>query len=238
LQCLIIAAGQGKRLATLGDSKPLVPIGGRPLIEWVILAAQKADLQDIVVVTGYNSIKLTSFLNQLSRRENLKIKTVLNDEWEKENGISVLKAKDHIQDKFILLMADHLFAGTILPRLINQSGGGNGLLLAVDFQIKSQPNVDLNDVTRVLVKAGQIKAIGKHLTDFNAFDTGIFLCTPLLFSALKKSGQMGNNSLSGGVQILADQGKAGTMDVDGSFWIDVDDEAALNKAERFLPQIL
>jgi choline kinase len=235
---LIIAAGQGKRLAARGDSKPLVKIGGRPLIEWVILAAKRAGLQDIIVVTGYNSIKLTSFLNKLSRRETLKIKTVFNDDWEKENGISVLKAKDHIQDKFILLMADHLFAGDILPRLKTQPCGNNGLVLAVDFQIQDQPYVDLTDVTRVQVEAGQIMAIGKHLTDFNAFDTGIFLCTPLLFSALKKSSKMGNNTLSGGVQILADLGKAGTMDIDGSFWIDVDDETALDKAERFLPQLL
>jgi choline kinase len=235
---VIIAAGQGKRLAARGDSKPLVEIGGRPLIEWVILAAKKADLQDIVVVTGYNSIKLTSFLNKLSRRETLTIKTVFNNEWEKENGISVLQAKDHIQDKFILLMADHLFAGNILPRLKNQPGGDNGLVLTVDFKTEDQPNVDLTDVTRVLVKAGQIKAIGKHLTDFNAFDTGIFLCTPLLFSALEKSSQMGNNTLSGGVQILANLGKAGTMNVDGSFWIDVDDETALDKAAHFLPQLL
>lgn len=238
MQCLIIAAGQGKRLAARGDSKPLVQIGGRPLIEWVILAAKKADLQDIVVVTGYNSIKLTGFLNKLSRREKLSIKTVFNNDWEKENGISVLKAKDHIQDKFILLMADHLFTGDILSRLKTQPCGDNGLVLTVDFQIQGQPYVDLADVTRVQVEAGQIKAIGKQLTDFNAFDTGIFLCTPFLFSALEKSGQMGNNTLSGGVQILADQGKAGTMNVDGSFWIDVDDETALDKAERLLPQLL
>lgn len=208
------------------------------MIEWVILAAKKAGLIDIVVVTGYNSVKLTSFLNKLSHRENLKMKTVVNNDWEKENGISVLKAKDHIHDKFILLMADHLFAGNILSRLKTQSCGNNGLVLAVDFQIQDQQYIDLADVTRVQVEAGQIKAIGKHLTDFNAFDTGIFLCTQLLFSALKKSSQMGNHTLSGGVQILADQGKAGAMDVGGSFWIDVDDEAALNKAERFLPQIL
>jgi choline kinase len=237
LQCLIIAAGQGKRLAARGDSKPLVQIGGRPLIEWVILAAKRAGLTDIVVVTGYHADKLSGFLNELSRREILAIKTILNDDWEKENGLSVLKAKGHIHDKFILLMADHLFAGDILPRLKTQFFGDNGLVLAVDFQIHDQPHIDLADVTRVQVEAGRIKAIGKHLTMFNAFDTGIFLCTPLLFTALEKSSQRGDNSLSGGVQILADLGKAGTMDVDGSFWIDVDDENALDKAERFLPRL-
>lgn len=238
MQCLIIAAGQGKRLKARGDSKPLVEVCGRPLIEWVILTVKQAGFKDLVVVTGYNSVKLTNFLNKLSRRENLKIKTVFNDNWEKENGVSVLKAKGHIQDKFILLMADHLFTGDVLSRLKNHPSGNNEIVLVVDFQIKNPPYVDLADVTKVWVEAGQIKAIGKHLNDFNAFDTGIFLCTPLLFSALEKSNQTGNNTLSGGVQILADLGKVGTMDIDSSFWIDIDDETALNKAEHFLPRLL
>ena len=42
MKCLIIAAGKGSRLRQLGDSKPLIPILGVPLIERVIRIAMEA----------------------------------------------------------------------------------------------------------------------------------------------------------------------------------------------------
>ena len=41
MKCLIIAAGRGSRLLKKGDSKPLVPLLGLPLIERTILTARK-----------------------------------------------------------------------------------------------------------------------------------------------------------------------------------------------------
>ena len=42
MKCLIIAAGKGSRLRQQGDSKPLVPILGLPLIERIIRSAMEA----------------------------------------------------------------------------------------------------------------------------------------------------------------------------------------------------
>ncbi|MBW1612904.1 MAG: NTP transferase domain-containing protein [Deltaproteobacteria bacterium] len=46
MKCLIIAAGRGSRLSGKGDSKPLIPLLGLPLIERVILTATNAGLTD------------------------------------------------------------------------------------------------------------------------------------------------------------------------------------------------
>ena len=56
--------------------------------------------------------------------------------------------------------------------------------LAVDFNIAGSIN-DLDDVTRVKCSNGRIVNIGKVIRDFNAIDTGIFLCTPVIFDALE-----------------------------------------------------
>ncbi|MFQ5716908.1 MAG: NTP transferase domain-containing protein, partial [Nitrospinales bacterium] len=53
MKCLIIAAGRGSRLQMRGDSKPLIPIFGMPLIERVIRSAHEAGADDFYVVTGY-----------------------------------------------------------------------------------------------------------------------------------------------------------------------------------------
>jgi NDP-sugar pyrophosphorylase family protein len=52
MKCLIIAAGKGSRLRQQGDSKPLIPILGLPLIERVIRSAIEAGADDFYVVTG------------------------------------------------------------------------------------------------------------------------------------------------------------------------------------------
>ena len=41
MKCLVIAAGKGSRLRLKGDSKPLIPILGVPLIERVIRPARE-----------------------------------------------------------------------------------------------------------------------------------------------------------------------------------------------------
>ena len=58
MKCLIIAAGKGSRLANKGDSKPLLPLDGIPLIERVILSVMAAGVKNFYVITGYNGDKI------------------------------------------------------------------------------------------------------------------------------------------------------------------------------------
>ncbi len=235
MQCLIIAAGRGSRLRSLGDVKPLVPLLGIPLIERVIRNAQAGGADRFIVVTGYEGKRLDTFLEALSQRLGVEITTIHNDQWEKENGLSVLRARHTLGDEpFLLLMADHLFEPALVRTLLTVSRLDEGVLLAVDRNL-ANPLVDLDDVTRVAFDNGnRIQTIGKGLTNFNGFDTGVFLCTPAIFDALEKSaGEQGDTTLSGAIQILAEKGKAQAVPVD-QFWIDVDDEAAFRRAEQAL----
>ena len=235
MKCLIIAAGSGSRLAALGDSKPLVSLLGLPIIERVLLAAKRGGIKDFYVVTGYNGEKVRAFLEVLAPRRNLSITPVVNEQWNQAgNGMSVLKAREHLQEPFILLMADHLFDADIVARLQQVSLGKNQVCLAIDRNL-SNPLVDGDDVTKVRVDQEQIRAIGKHLEDYNAYDTGLFLCHPTLFEGLEKSmTEHKDSSLAGGIRILAQQRKAGTMEVGDSFWLDVDNEQMLNRGECHL----
>jgi 1L-myo-inositol 1-phosphate cytidylyltransferase len=128
-------------------------------------------------------------------------------------------------------MSDHLFDGEILRRLLAEPIADDEVILAVDSRILNHPTADLDDVTKVLVEGGAIRDIGKTLTEYNAFDTGIFLCTPAIFAALEESFLAGDHSLSGGIRVLASRGKARVFDVGDALWIDVDDSPAYARAE-------
>lgn len=232
---LIIAAGKGERLSSVCPVKPLLPVCGQALIDWTVKALLKAGIKEIIVVIGYEGDRIEEHLKKQNYLEGAVLHFVQNEEWEKENGLSVYKAKELVDDRFILLMSDHIFDPEILIKIKNEQIEDDELILAVDYRIDNHPYVDLDDVTRVQVEDGHIISIGKGIIQYNAFDTGIFYCTPALFTALEESQRLSKNfTLSGGVRIMAIKGKARVMDIEDKFWIDIDDLKAYNKVEEFL----
>ncbi len=232
MKCLIIAAGKGSRMAAMGDSKPLVQLGGIPLIERVILTVMEAGVVDFHVVTGYNGDKIQERLTAFAHKHPAVIDFIHNEQWEKKNGISALCARGKLREPFFLLMSDHLFDSAIIKELRSEGIGQGEVKLAVDMRIKNNPLVDLDDVTRVLVENGRIRDIGKTIPVYNAFDTGIFLGTPALFDALEESIADGDTSLSGGIRKMARKQKARVFDIGNRSWIDIDDDAAFTRAQK------
>jgi CDP-L-myo-inositol myo-inositolphosphotransferase len=231
VKCIIIAAGQGTRLRAKSEVKPLIPLLGVPLIERVIRSAMEGGMDEFYVVTGYQGEQVANFLKQLAKRLNITVTIIQNDDWQKGNGFSVLKARCAITEPFLLLMGDHLFEQTIIQSLHKQPLNDSEVLLAVDTDINN-PLVDIEDVTKVRTENGHILNIGKTIDDFNGFDTGLFLCTPAVFEALDRACKIHNDTtLSAAIQILADEKRAKSVQARG-FWIDVDDERALQRAER------
>ena len=230
---LIVAAGQGVRLRGAATSKPLAPIGGVALIERVIAGAAQAGVSEFVVVTGYEGERVAQALGAISARLGVPVACVFNPDWRGANGVSVLAAEAELPGAFILLMADHLFDPSILADLIAQAPSATPVVLAVDRRLDN-PLVDLDDVTRVQTgPGGLIRRIGKLIEGYDAFDTGLFLAGPALLDALREDvAEGGSGGISAGMQRLALAGRAGTFDIGDRFWIDVDDAAALEKAER------
>jgi NDP-sugar pyrophosphorylase family protein len=56
-ECLILAAGNGSRIAQMsgGVPKPLVPLRGIPLLEHVMTSCQEAGITRFVIVVGYRA---------------------------------------------------------------------------------------------------------------------------------------------------------------------------------------
>lgn len=236
MDALILAAGYGSRLAALSPSKPLTPVCGTPLIEIGVRQAVAAGVTRVVVVTGHAADELESFLQALADRLGLPIEAERLDGWDRPNGWSVLAGAERITGDYLLVMADHIFETALLARLLATRGADCGVTLAIDRRCDS-PLVDPDDATWVRTgPGGAIVALGKHLVPHDAVDCGAFLATPELAPAIREaiaSGAAG--SLSDGVQRLADRGRAATVDVGETWWLDVDDPRALALAEAEAP---
>jgi 1L-myo-inositol 1-phosphate cytidylyltransferase len=233
MNCLIVAAGTGGRLRQRGQSKPLVPVNGVRLLERVITRARSAGVERFFVVSGYRGEEVRAALDVFSAREAIPIVHVSNDEWQRGNGVSVLKARPFLDGPFLLSMCDHLVDPDILRDLIASTLEPDTVTLAVDFNVAGSINA-LDDVTRVMCSNGRIVHIGKVIREFNAIDTGVFLCTPVIFDALEVSQAAGDDSISGAMNVLARRDQARVFDIQGRLWLDVDDPATLDKAETLL----
>jgi 1L-myo-inositol 1-phosphate cytidylyltransferase len=236
VDAVIIAAGYGSRLREVSDSKPLTPVAGVPLIELGVRQAHAAGAERVIVVTGHAAERVEAFLAELAARSGIAVETVRVADWSLPNGHSVIAGASRTRGDFLLTMADHVFADPLLDRLARSGGAGHGVTLAIDRRTDS-PLVDPDDATWVTTDPrGLIRAIGKALAHYNAVDCGAFLATRELPEAIAEAIALGRSgSLSDGMQLLADRGRAATLDVAGDWWLDVDDPRAHALAEADAP---
>ena len=234
-QCLILAAGNGSRLVSRSSSvpKPLVQVHGRPLLEHIIMGARGAGIRSFAIVVGYRGDVIQQWCAKQAFAD-IEITFIENCEYHKDNGISVLKARGEIHDPFLLLMADHIFESRTARALLQQPLGKGEVILAVDSNLDSI--FDLEDVTKVLRDGDHIVDIGKQIAKYDAFDTGMFLCSPELFGVLESTKKNGNCSLSDGMRKLGQAKRLRAFDIGDATWQDVDTPEALAYTEILFDQ--
>jgi 1L-myo-inositol 1-phosphate cytidylyltransferase / CDP-L-myo-inositol myo-inositolphosphotransferase len=234
-QCLILAAGNGRRLieSSGGAPKPLVQLHGKSLLEHVILGAREAGIERFIIVVGYGADAMRRWLADRWLGK-VAVAVVENREYHKDNGISVLKARNLLREPFLLLMADHIFEPRTARALLEEPLTNGEVILAVDPKLDLV--FDLDDATKVRRDGDRIVDIGKTIPEYDAFDTGMFLCSPALFDTLESAKKEGNCSLSDGMRILGRDGKLRAFDIGQAAWQDVDTPQALAYAESIFDQ--
>ena len=232
-QVVILAAGQGTRLRKNQKDylKPLYPLHGKPLIAYVMQSFFAAGVIDFYVVVGFCKEELVEGLQEVLPT-GARLELIDNPDWKLSNGISLLKAHGTVQGRFFLSMADHIFQTKMVQALSESASHLDCLYLGVDTKLDTI--FDMDDATKVVTNNGMIQDIGKELEEFNAVDTGLFVCPQDIFTHLKKAMREGDCSLSDGVRSMAAENKARVADIGAAFWQDVDTPEMLSHAENWL----
>ena len=232
---VILAAGSGSRLyPTVNTPKPLINVLGLSLAERVICILCKAvNIRHFIVILGFENELVKAHFTDISHRRSVTIEFHEATDWQRGNGASALAAKGHTgAAPFFLVMSDHLFDTAIAQALVQNPPVSGSICLAVDHD--KTGIFDLDDVTRVQITNDRIKTIGKNLQQWDAGDTGVFLCTTALFEGLEKAAEANKHGLSDALRELAQEDRARTVDVTGRSWLDVDTPQALHEAEHRL----
>ena len=72
MKCVIFAGGKGTRMSTYDDNtpKPLVTIGGKPIIWHIIKCYQYYGISDFIICLGYHQEKFKEYFSNLLLEEN------------------------------------------------------------------------------------------------------------------------------------------------------------------------
>jgi 1L-myo-inositol 1-phosphate cytidylyltransferase len=146
--------------------------------------------------------------------------------------VSVLAARPLAPRRFALLMGDHVFEPRVLERLVHVPLDRDESLLAVDA--RPAPADVAAEATKVRRQGSRIVAIGKHLVEYDALDTGLFVCSDTLFDALTAARGGGDTTLSGGIRQLANVGLMRALEIGDASWCDIDTVSDLEAAESAL----
>jgi choline kinase len=111
---VIIGAGRGSRLGHNTDEIPktLVPVMGRPMLDWILDALGAAGFarKDVVFVCGY--------AEEVVRARYPEFTFVKNEDWANNNILlSLLCAREYLHGGFISTYADIVYDGAIVQKL-------------------------------------------------------------------------------------------------------------------------
>jgi choline kinase len=232
---LILAAGFGSRLEPAKGSsrlKPLLSVAGEPLIVRVIRGMERAGCLRVVVVVGFLADELEREL-RAAYAGPLELEFVLNTEFEKSNGLSVVAARERLEASFLLSMSDHLLGDELMQLAADHQPLEGGAALLVDYKVACV--FDLDDATKVRAQGTRLIEIGKELPRYDCIDTGLFVGTHGLVRALEAvAKERGDASVSQGIQRLAAEGRMEALDIGEGFWADIDTPEMLADAEQRL----
>jgi len=205
---------------------------GLTLVERTISSCRAGGVEEFVVVVGYGTEQMAPYLRSLRLKLGVRLQVVESSHWELGNGASALASEPYVDGPFFLLMSDHIFAPQFLQRLLDRDDGRRAGALVVDEDLERIRGV--HEATKVRRANGDISAIGKQLTRFDAVDTGVFLFRPALFYALREAAGAGEHTLGAAVQLLASRGEVSWAPAAGLFWQDIDTPEDLEFARSHL----
>jgi UDP-N-acetylglucosamine diphosphorylase/glucosamine-1-phosphate N-acetyltransferase len=187
VQAVILAAGEGTRLRPFTSNRPkvMLPIGNRPILEFVVEALVANGIRDIILVVGYKKERIMSFFGDGSRFDT-HITYIIQD---KQLGTAHAMAclKGAVKGRFLVLPGDNIVDKATVSSLLTMDHGNSVLVTESDEPSKYGV---------VRLQGDKIVAIEEKPREIisNIINTGLYNFEPSMLSRFErgvKQGQYG-----------------------------------------------
>jgi choline kinase len=236
---MVLAAGAGRRLESLTEDLPktLLPVDGeRTILDIALGNLRRAGLETVVVVTGYAAERLSERQAALEERHDVKLELVYNpkaEEW--NNCYSLWCAREHFAQGVLLCNGDTVHPPEVEERLLAARGDAE-LVLALD----DAKTLGAEEMKVLLGEDGLLRGINKAHDPAAAAGEyiGLTVIEPAAAEGLADALETTWRRDPGlyyedGFQEYSDRGgRVGVASVGGLDWVEVDDQADLDRARE------
>lgn len=236
-KAVILSAGQGRRLLPLTKDSPkcLLPISGKPIIEWQIDALLTVGIKEIIVVTGFQT-RLVEELLQQRYPDHKQIRILFNPFFEvADNLASCWIARSVMDGNFLLLNGDTIFDVSLLKQVLESEPAP--ITLSIDYK----KVYDADDMKVQLDNKGLVKHVNKTLPEdqIDAESIGLIYFRsngPILFhdaveDALRYPTELKSWYLTI-IDKLAGKSLVNVCSISGHRWCEIDYSSDLTKAQE------
>ena len=207
-QGLILAAGLGKRMAPLSNNlvKSLLPVAGRPFIEWQIMTLIESEVEKIWIVCGKNN---DDFKEKIGNGEkyDIEIEYVVQ---EKQTGTAdaLLQVREKIVGDFYCLNGDVIVNKKTL-KLLDEKERGMAVVKVDDVSAYGCVKIENGFI---------VKIIEKENTGEGMINAGIYKMNSKIFEALNdmKKSKRGEYELT----TIIENERFEVIEIDES-WMDI-----------------
>lgn len=115
-QCAVLVGGLGTRLGALTAQtpKPLLPVGDRPFLAWLLREFTRFGVSDFLLLTGHLSNVVENAVADIQSRLPNGARIALSEEpLRAGTGGAVYHARDRLDQRFLLCNGDSLFDGNL-----------------------------------------------------------------------------------------------------------------------------
>lgn len=177
MKCVILAAGEGKRMHPLTFTRPkvMIPIANKPILEWNLINAVNAGIKEFIFVVSYKSEMVRSYFEN-GKKWKINIEYV--NQGDAQGTAHAIGMVEKFVDDFIVLCGDTIFGQQDIKNVLTDS---NSMGL---FKIENAKEYGIVDTKGNKV----VKIFEKMQEPFsNIINAGIYHFNKKIFEYIKKT---------------------------------------------------
>ncbi|MDD3228853.1 MAG: nucleotidyltransferase family protein [Oscillospiraceae bacterium] len=189
MKAFLLAAGFGTRLRPLTDQMPkcLVPIQGRPLLEWWLMLLKRHSVTEVLINTHYLSEQVRAYITQYNAQNTGLTLIEFYEPTLLGSGSTVLANRDFVRNEqeFLICYADNLTNIDLTALLAAHRSGGQVLTMAL-FRAAHPEQCGIAS----LDESGKIISFVEKpdLPESNLANAGIYVAAPAVFDFFPQKG--------------------------------------------------
>jgi len=213
MECVVLAAGEGKRMRPLTSKRPkvMLPLANKPMIEHLVTAARDAGITDFVFVVGYGEREIRHHFGDGSQ-SGINI-SYAPQRQQMGTADALRSARDMVSGKFIVLNGDMIVTPDDLVHLINCSAP------CIGISSTDHPS----DFGVVTVENGKVSALEEKTKTpkSNLINAGAYLFDSEIFELVERvnPSARGELELTDALNVFIDDKRLSAYEL--ATWMDV-----------------